>query len=334
MYTKSQEYKTGVIVMKKNAKNEYELIVIGGGPAGIAAAYSAWEKGLRKILIVERDYELGGILNQCIHAGFGIEYFEEELTGPEYAWRFIKLLPETSIEVLTDTMALLVTDDFKVHISGKKQGFQVLSGKSIILATGCRERARGALGIPGTRPSGVITAGAAQRYVNMEGYMPGNRIVIIGSGDVGLIMARRMTLEGAKVLAVVEIMPKPGGLLRNVVQCLQDFDIPLLLSHTVTEICGKTRVDKVVVSEIDENRVIKPGTEQVFECDTVLLSAGLIPENELINAAGITIDNKNIESSVPGIYVCGNALHVHDIVDNVTLEANKAGIAAAEFAAG
>ena len=317
--------------MEFKAETKYELIVIGGGPAGIAAAYSAWEKGLRKILIVERDKELGGILNQCIHTGFGLEYFKEELTGPEYAFRFVRLLPETSIETLTDTMALKVTKKRRVHITGKKTGYAVLSAKSIVLATGCRERARGALGIAGTRPSGVLTAGAAQRYVNMEGYMPGKRIVIIGSGDVGLIMARRMTLEGAKVLAVVEILPRPGGLLRNVSQCLYDFDIPLLLSHIVTDICGKTRVERVIVSEVDENRKVIPDTSKTFECDTVLLSAGLIPENELANAAGIKIDGENIRTSVPGIFVCGNALHVHDIVDNVTLEANKAGIAAAGF---
>ena len=310
---------------------QYELIVIGGGPAGIAAACSAWEQGLRKVLIIERDKELGGILNQCIHTGFGLEYFKEELTGPEYAYRFIRKLLDTSIEVLTDTMALEITSDLKVHAAGRKVGFAILSAKSIIMATGCRERARGALGIAGTRPAGVITAGAAQRYVNMEGYMPGKRIVIIGSGDVGLIMARRMTLEGAKVLAVVEILPHPGGLLRNVVQCLNDFDIPLLLSHTVTDICGKERVERVIVSEIDENRKVKSGTSKTYECDTVLLSAGLIPENELANAAGIKIEEKNIQTSVPGVFVCGNALHVHDIVDNVTLEANKAGITAAAF---
>lgn len=304
----------------------------------MAAAVSAYDNGLRKILVVERDYMLGGILNQCIHTGFGIEYFKEVLTGPEYAWRFIQMLSGKPIEVLTDAMVLKIEHSdatkasHKVHIAGKACGYMVLSTKSIVLATGCRERARGALGIAGTRPAGVLTAGTAQRYVNLEGYMPGRRIVIVGSGDVGLIMARRMTLEGAEVLAVVEIMPRPGGLLRNVIQCLQDFEIPLLLSHTVTDIHGKLRVEKVSVSQVDENRNVIPGTSKQFECDTVLLSAGLIPENELANAAGIGLNGENPRTSVPGIFCCGNALHVHDIVDNVTVEAYKAGKMAAGHA--
>jgi len=307
------------------------LIVIGGGPAGLAAAYGAWRDGLRKILIIERDKELGGILNQCIHTGFGLEYFKEELTGPEYAGRFIKLLQTTQIETALDTMALKITRSREVHASGKQFGYAVLPAKSVILAMGCRERALGSLGIPGTRPAGIFTAGTAQRYINIEGFMPGKRVVILGSGDVGLIMARRMTLEGAEVLACVEIMPKPGGLLRNVVQCLHDFNIPLYLSHTITEIRGSKRVEQAVVSKVDEKRQAVKGTGFAVDCDTILLSAGLIPEIELPTAAGIKIDPKNIETSAPGVFICGNALRVHDIVDNVTTEALRAGSAAAAF---
>jgi len=313
---------------------QYELIVIGGGPAGMAAAYSAWQNGLRKVLVIERDRGLGGILNQCIHTGFGLEYYKENLTGPEYAARFVRLLDETAIETLTDTMALQVTREREVYLAGKTTGYAVLSARSIVLATGCRERSRGAIGIPGTRPAGIITAGTAQRYVNIEGYMPGRRIVVVGSGDVGLIMARRMTLEGAKVLACVEIMPRSAGLVRNIAQCLHDFDIPLLLSHAITDIRGKKRVERVTVSEVDEDLRPIQGTEKHFDCDTVLLSVGLIPENELANAAGIGIDGKQTRTTAPGVFICGNALHVHDIVDNVTVEATEAGAAAAEYVRG
>ena len=317
----------------------YDLIVIGGGPAGLAAACAAWDSGLRRILIVERDRELGGILNQCIHSGFGLHHFKEELTGPEYAQRFIRLLGETGVEVRLDTMVLEITPQRQVHMVGSAVGYRVEEANAILLAMGCRERTRGAIAIPGQRPAGIFTAGAAQRYVNMEGYLPGRRVVILGSGDIGLIMARRMTLEGAHVLACVEVMPYSGGLQRNIVQCLQDFGIPLYLSHTVTDIRGKNRVEQVVVSQVDANRVPIPGTERIFDCDTLLLSVGLIPENELTRQAGIQMDPRtngavvyeNMETSLPGVFACGNAAHVHDLVDFVTAESQRAGEAAARF---
>ena len=317
----------------------YDLIVVGGGPAGLAAACAAWDGGLRRILIVERDRELGGILNQCIHNGFGLHYFKEELTGPEYAGRFVKLLGETGVEVRLDTMVLEVTPERRVHMVGKAAGYRVEEARSVILAMGCRERTRGAIAIPGTRPAGVYTAGAAQRYVNREGRMPGRRVVILGSGDIGLIMARRMTLEGAQVLACVELMPYSGGLNRNIVQCLHDYGIPLYLSHTVTEIRGRDRLEQVAVAQVDKGRNPIPGTEMVFDCDTLLLSVGLVPENELTRQAGIEIDPRtggavvceNMETSLRGVFACGNVAHVHDLVDFVTAESQRAGRAAARY---
>ena len=319
-----------------------KLIVIGGGPAGLAAAVAACDAGIAPsdILILERDREPGGILNQCIHTGFGLHRFGEELSGPEYAGRYVDMVRQRQIEFVTDAMVLSLTVDRHLSFVSPATGFVRAEADAVILAMGCRERTRGALSIPGTRPAGVYTAGCAQRYVNMEGYMPGSRVVILGSGDIGLIMARRMTLEGAKVLCVCELMPYSGGLARNIVQCLNDFDIPLHLSHTVTQIHGKDRVTGVTIAAVDEanGRRPIPGTEQYIPCDTLLLSVGLIPENELTVGAGIRMDpvtggadvNQHRETSAEGIYACGNALHVHDLVDYVSEEAEIAGRAAAQ----
>lgn len=321
---------------------KYDVIVIGGGPAGMAAALSARENGAERVAIIERDKELGGILNQCIHNGFGLHHFKEELTGPEYAGRFARQVRESDIDVFCDTMVLDVLCSRKVYCVSRQDGCRTLEAGAVVLAMGCRERTRGAIAIPGQRCSGVFTAGTAQRYVNMEGWMVGKRVVILGSGDIGLIMARRMTLEGAKVLACVEICPYSNGLTRNVVQCLEDYGIPLMLSHTITEIKGKNRVEGVAVSQVDASMKPIPGTEQEIECDTVLLSVGLIPENELTQAAGIALDRRtrgaavyeNNETEIPGIFACGNVLHVHDLVDFVTAESIRAGKFAAQYAKG
>lgn len=317
----------------------YDIVIIGGGPAGLGAAVEAYEKGVKNIVIIERDKYLGGILEQCIHNGFGLQEFKEELTGPEYAQRFIDKVEEYGINVMLETMVLEITPDRIVKAVNSKEGVFRIKAGAIILAMGCRERPRGAIMIPGTRPAGILTAGTAQRYVNMEGYLPGKEIVILGSGDVGLIMARRLTLEGAKVKAVVELMPYSSGLTRNIVQCLEDFNIPLLLSHTVIEIHGKDRVEGVTIAKVDENREPIMETAQYISCDTLILSVGLIPENELSQKAGIELDpitggpivNEMLETSVPGIFACGNVLQVHDLVDNVTAEARLAANSAIRF---
>ncbi len=310
-----------------------EIAIIGGGPAGLAAAVAAREAGVEDILIIERDNELGGILNQCIHNGFGLHTFKEELTGPEYAGRYIEKVEELKIPYMLHTIVVDIAENKVITVMNKEQGMFQIEAKAIVLAMGCRERSRGALNIPGYRPAGVYSAGTAQRYVNMEGRMPGKKVVILGSGDIGLIMARRMTLEGAEVQVVAELMPYSGGLKRNIVQCLDDYDIPLKLSHTVIDIKGKKRVEGVTLAQVDENRKPIPGTEEFYECDTLLLSCGLIPENELSSQMGVELNpvtsgpvvNESLETNVEGVFACGNVLHVHDLVDYVSGEAKTAG---------
>ena len=318
------------------------LAIIGGGPAGMAAAVGAYEAGVRDTVILERDTELGGILNQCIHNGFGLHTFKEELTGPEYAGRYIERVKELGIRYETGTMVLSISEDKKITAVSRARGLHVIEADAVILAMGCRERPRGALNIPGTRPQGIYTAGAAQKLVNCDGFVPGKKVVILGSGDIGLIMARRMTLEGAEVKLVAELMPYSGGLKRNIVQCLDDYGIPLLLSHTVVDIKGKRRLEGVTVAEVDGNGVPVPGTEEYVECDTLLLSCGLIPENELSLTAGVKLNpvtngpfvDDRLETNVTGVFACGNVLHVHDLVDFVSEEAERAGASAARYLSG
>ena len=317
----------------------YDIVIIGGGPAGMAAAVAAKKQGIERILILERDRELGGILNQCIHNGFGLHTFQEELTGPEYADRFIGQVKLYNIEYKLNTMVMDVSRDKRVTAMNREEGMFEIQAKAIILAMGCRERSRGALNIPGYRPAGIYSAGTAQRLVNMEGFLPGRGVVILGSGDIGLIMARRMTLEGAKVKVVAELMPYSGGLKRNIVQCLDDYKIPLKLSHTVIDIKGKERVEGVTLAEVDENRRPIKGTEEFYSCDTLLLSVGLIPENEISGAMGVELNpvtsgpkvNERLETSIEGVFACGNVLHVHDLVDFVSEEAAAAGKNAAMY---
>ena len=315
---------------------KYEIVIIGGGPAGLSAAVAAYDAGCRSILILERDDRLGGILNQCIHNGFGLHTFGEELTGPEYAARYAGQVLERGIEYKLNTMVLSISQDKKITAVNRTEGLIEIEATAVILAMGCRERSRGALNIPGFRPAGIYSAGTAQRLVNMEGYLPGRRVVILGSGDIGLIMARRMTLEGAKVLVVAELMPYSGGLKRNIVQCLNDFDIPLKLSHTVVDIQGRERVTGVTIAQVGPDRKPIPGTEIHYDCDTLLLSCGLLPENELSRGMGVAISpvtngpvvDESLQTNIPGVFAAGNVLHVHDLVDFVSEEAAAAGRAA------
>ena len=317
----------------------YDIVIIGGGPAGLAAAISAKKSGVDSVLILERDKELGGILNQCIHNGFGLHTFKEDLTGPEYAGRFIDQAKELNIEYKLNTMVMDISPQKVVTAMNREEGLFEIQAKAVVLAMGCRERSRGALNIPGYRPAGIFSAGTAQRLVNIEGYMPGREVVILGSGDIGLIMARRMTFEGAKVKVVAELMPYSGGLKRNIVQCLDDYDIPLKLSHTVVDIKGKERLEGITLAQVDGHGKPIPGTEEEYSCDTLLLSVGLIPENEISRGMGVDMNpvtsgpkvNESLETNIEGVFACGNVLHVHDLVDFVSEEAGTAGRNAAEY---